>query len=350
MESYLIHIVHLILGIILFFIINWIGKNSFSVGYMQISVFVRDDNAPAFNSLIRILTPVAFILLVSVILYKLKLDSYVKNIYLVSIYYLSFRLLFNLLTNRGLLINWGRQIFYWLSIISLSYYIYQGLILDKKNLFPDLSSWTNEIWVIVLIFIYNVFNRIKFTRKHTLRRKDRYLRNRYTKFSKKYSDIIDSQVSNDKLKAVIYSIMIYEDFNRPKLVRLFENAMHSFFERQYTLGLMQIKTDKSINDIESVEMAVRKISTKHLELVKSYNVSKKKKDLEKDERRHKLYIESGISMPESSFEHEDSDWEISHKLIKNYNPDYNYVSEINELVGILMKMYYSDSKTNLNSK
>ncbi len=191
MENYLIQIIHITLVIILFFIINWIGKHSFSVGYMQISVFVRKDNTPAFNVLVRILSPVVYLLIVSVIFYKLNLDPFVHNIYMVSIYYLVFRLIFNLITNRGLLINWGRQILYWCSIILSSVYIYKELIIVKKNLFPDLSAWTNQIWLIVLVFIYSVFNRISVSQKRTIRRKNRYLENRYGKFKNRYGSFID---------------------------------------------------------------------------------------------------------------------------------------------------------------
>ncbi len=41
------------LGIVLFFLINWIGKHSYSIGYMQISIFVKTEEAPALNFLIR---------------------------------------------------------------------------------------------------------------------------------------------------------------------------------------------------------------------------------------------------------------------------------------------------------
>lgn len=46
------------LGILLFFIINWIGKHSYSIGYISISIFVRAEEAPAFNYIVRVLTPV----------------------------------------------------------------------------------------------------------------------------------------------------------------------------------------------------------------------------------------------------------------------------------------------------
>lgn len=347
MENYIIYLVHFSLGVILFFIINWIGKNSFSVGYMQISVFVKEDNAPAFNIVIRILSPIIYILIVSVIFYKLGLDSFVQNIYMVSVFYLGFRLVFNLITNRGLLINWGRQVFYWSSIIFLSIYVYKELIIVKKNLFPDISGWTNEIWIIVLIFVYSVFNRLRFSQKNTILRKNRYIINRYNKFNKNYGIIVDDNINNIKLKCVVYSIMIYEDFNRPKIVRFLENIVHLLSNKEHTLGLMQIKTNRLINDRKSVGFGVKKIVNKHLELVDDFNHNKEKRVKEREERKHQLYIEHGIKIPETSFQHDESDWEITRNLIKDYNPDDEYISEITELTTILQKMYYPDLQMQL---
>ena len=63
------------LGIGLFFLINWIGKHSYSIGYIEISMFVKTEEAPALNFLIRVLTPVVYIIIVSTILYYFGLDK-----------------------------------------------------------------------------------------------------------------------------------------------------------------------------------------------------------------------------------------------------------------------------------
>ena len=84
---------HIILGIGLFFLINWIGKHSYSIGYIEISIFVKTEEAPALNFLIRVLTPIVYIIIVSTTLYYFGLDKYVWNIYFVNIYYIDFRLL-----------------------------------------------------------------------------------------------------------------------------------------------------------------------------------------------------------------------------------------------------------------
>lgn len=166
-------------GIILFFIINWIGKHSYSIGYISISMFARTEEAPAFNFVLRILTPIVYLIVVATILYSLKLDQYVENFFLVSLYYIIFRLIFNILTGRGQLLNWGRQLIYWASIIILSYFFYDKIIKNKQNILPDFTTVANEVWIIILVFLYQVANKIELSQEGTIRRKKNYLSNRY---------------------------------------------------------------------------------------------------------------------------------------------------------------------------
>jgi hypothetical protein len=70
-------LVQILLGITLFFTINWIGKHSYAIGYMEISMFLRTEEAPALNFLIRVLTPIVFIIIVSALFYSFNLDVFV---------------------------------------------------------------------------------------------------------------------------------------------------------------------------------------------------------------------------------------------------------------------------------
>jgi hypothetical protein len=344
----LIILFHIVLGIALFFIINWIGKHSFSVGYLQISIFLKDEDSPAFNVIFRILSPVVFMFIIAALLYKLNLDNLVKNIYFIPIYYLVFRLLFNLLTNRTLLMNWSRQVFYWISIISLSYYCYITFILKKTNLFPDFSTLSNELWIIIMIYLYAVFNKMKFSQKRTTNRKNRYLRNRYHLFYKKYATEINDSVKNEKLKTIIYAIMIYEDFNRPSIVRTIERVVHLISKKEHSLGIMQVKSNKLIDDETSVNLAIKKIVASH----KLQNKIQREEDLkeseEKETRRSLLFEETGIIIPKSTFQNNDiSDWKLMRAILKDYNPDNEYISEVSDLQSIISKNFGYNEKVTL---
>lgn len=94
------------LAVLLFYIVNWIGKRSSTYGYLQLSLFVRTDQAPAFNFILKTFTPTVFIIVVATTCYVLNMDKLLPGIWLVSVYYFCFRVLYNLILGRALLLNW----------------------------------------------------------------------------------------------------------------------------------------------------------------------------------------------------------------------------------------------------
>ena len=312
-------LVQIALGILLFFVINWIGKHSYSIGYISISVFVKAEEAPALNFIIRVLTPVVYLLIVSTILYALNLDKYVINFYLVSCYYILFRLCVNLITDRGLLLNWYRQIIYWVSIVALSYIVYEKLIVCKQNLFPDLTTIGNELWIIILLFIYQLFNKAKFSAEGTVKRKERYLKRTMTKFQRKYSSIINEKIDNDQLKGIIYSILIIENFNRPKIVRLLEYSLFFITKKPHTMGVMQYYSSKYINDEQSVILGIEKIKNGYNQLVEQY--------------------ENGTI--------EYYEWNFKSKIANIYNTGTDYSDDVVTMWEKIMEKYYANTTDKL---
>jgi hypothetical protein len=310
---------HLILGIVLFFIINWIGKHSYSIGYIEISIFVKTEEAPALNFLIRVLSPIVYLIIISAILYYFGLDRFVINIYLVNIYYVIFRLLFNLLTNRGRLLNWYRQFIYWAAIIIISYLAYIKLICVKSNILPDFTTLANELWIIILIFIFQVTNNIRLSKTATEKRKFNYIKSRYFNLKNLYDSIIKESTKNQILEALIYAIMIYEDFNRPKIVRFIENILFRISKKPRTLGIMQVKTDKFISDKESVMLGVNKVLEAHAAYLKKVN-----------------------NFPEEYYE-----WSACNFIASNYNGGTSYSTEINRLFTIIKENFYKDTTDSL---
>lgn len=324
-----IHILHFILGVILFFIINWIGRHSYSVGYMQISMFLKIEEAPAFNFLFRIISPIVYLFIISAILYKINLDIFVTNVYFVSIYYILFRLVFNLITNRGILMNWYRQFLYWISIISISYFAYTEIIYRKDNILPDFETISNELWIIILIFIFHTINQIRISSEKTIQRKDKYLKNRLSIFKEKYSDLVNQKLNNDKLKSIAYAIMIYEDFNRPKAARIVENVRFKFTGKKHSLGLMQVQTREFIDDRKSVELGIEKLN-------KAYNNEIMRRELDKKESIENLLPDAWRN-----------EWHMERRIISDYNKDDNYIEEVRELTKKIFELNPSSNKTHL---
>ena len=319
-------LVHAVLGIALFVLINWIGRHSYSIGYMEISLLVKEEESPAFNFVFRVLAPVVYLFIVAAVLYSLSLDRYVNHLYLVSLYYILFRLVFNVATNRSKLLNWGRQFIYWGGILTLSYFAYEKLISARENIFPDLKTFANELWIIILIFLYQTMNNLRFSSSKTERRKQRYLSSRLEIFRSRFGNRIDSLTPNKKVQALVYAILVYEDFNRPRIVRFFENVVFRLTKRPMSLGVMQVRTDKLISDEQSVELGVAK-------------VMKAKFDAE-------MKIDKQIDADPASHSQWTLEYSLTRSILKDYNPDDSYIGEVAELAGIIeSKFFQSDGQS-----
>lgn len=326
----MITLFQIVTAIILFFLINIIGKFApTDLRYFQITNFLETDEAPAFNFSFRILTPIVFIIILSAFLYSINLDYYVKDIYLISVYYVLFRAIFNIAISRSLLVNWKKQILYALCIIGLTYFIYGKIIITKQNLLPDFTNIANELWIIILFFLYNLINSVQVPNNGAEKRKFNYVSSTYKQLRKKYAIILDKVSPNIRFHQIAYSIMIHENFNRPKLFRIIE-YINSLFKSEGTYGIMQVKSKKNLTDKESVKLGVNIL----FENFKNYQIE------------YKQEIETKIFDDSYYNSREYLDQEFQHKLIRSYNHCDDYCYEINELTDYINEKFYENKEEN----
>lgn len=307
---------HLLLAVGLFFILNWIGSHSIHAGYIRMSVLVKADEAPAFNFLYRAFSPVAYITIISAILYKLQQDWLVKDIYLVVVYYFAFRLVFNLATGRGRLLNWVTQCAYFFVSIPMSYYVYDTLITHKEFLFPTAKELGSAVWLAIVAYAYKTFNSVKLSDERTKARKASYLNDRYSTYKSLYGELIEGIAETKRQEALIYAVLIFEAFNRPKLYRLIENILF-YFGFAKTLGIMQVTTERYIDDRESVRLGATKIVKDHLQA--------------------KLKVEAE--------RYSGGAWAIRREVLGLYNPDGEYIGEVDGLYDEIVNKFYPEEKT-----
>ena len=309
---------HIGLAIALFFGINWIGRHSLSAGYIQMSVLVKADEAPAFNFLYRAFAPIVYITLCAAVLYKVEADWAVNDIHLVVVYYFMFRLLFNVVTGRARLLNWGIQLAYWATSIPVAFYVYENVILKNQYFFPTNEDLGNALWLGVLAFVYQTFNRVKLSNENTKKRKRNYITHRFNFYKSIYGDVIEGITSDKRQQCLIYTILLYEAFNRPKVYRWIERILFRAGIAK-TLGVMQVTTDRIISDEESVRLGAQKIVDDHL---KAQIIVKEKK------------ADFGMR----------SYWPIRNEVIALYNRDDDYVHEVNRLYEAIVELFYPDFK------
>ena len=67
--------------------------------------------------------------------------------------------------------------------------------------------------------------------------------------------------------------MIYEDFNRPQIVRWIEYVRFWITSKPHTLGIMQVMSDEYIDNEESIRRAMRIIIDDSRVIMESYSGS-----------------------------------------------------------------------------
>lgn len=308
-----ITILHVALAILLFYIINWIGKHWSGYGYLQLSLFLRSDQAPAFNFILRALAPTVFIILVGTACYALHIDKVVPGIWLVAVYYFGFRLLYNLILGRGLLLNWLSLSVQSAAGIGWAYLAYRHLILPRHPLIPDLERIGNQLWIIVALFLYATFNSVRTSGEATARRKNRYLRNRFKTLREQYDDLIKDHFPSRYMELVAYAILILETFNRPWIAQVIERGIFPW--GSHTIGPMQVHSTTRLSAKDSVRLGVRLLSG-HFE--------KTKQEL------------SGKHVTR---------FEVIRLALAKYNRDDNYVKEVLELLHILWAQIAPEYRT-----
>lgn len=251
-------ITHLVLAIALIFLVNWLGKKSGPLGYMQMSVGMKDDTAPMFNYLFKVLAPVVFIILVAALFQAVGLKEFTKNIYLIVVYYWAFRLLYVWLLGHISLLDWKVQIIYWISSIGLA--IWVNSLIDKLgSILPSPQSLIEELWLLIILFIYSILNKLEFSREATERRKKNYIYQQFEKLHKRFGRQVDDYFQSDFMRALTFSIMIYENFNRSSTARSLERILLKGSKKKHTYGVMQVMSDRVLTDEESVDLGMKKI-------------------------------------------------------------------------------------------
>ncbi len=251
-------LVQVVLAIALFFIVNSLGEKSVSIGYVQISMSAPEDSAPAFNFLFKVIAPIVFQILVVAVLEFLSLDTFARYSYMIIVYYWICRFIAIFLLAKASLTDWPLFIFY--AFVSI---ILGAVIESMKNnlggLLPDIGNIRDELWLLVILFIYQIINKMSFGHEKSIKRHERYIKKMYKKLYNKYHLLVESESENNYVQNIIFSLMIYENFNRPPCVRIFERLIFNLKRKEMTFGIMQVKSESPISDEESIVRAVKKI-------------------------------------------------------------------------------------------
>jgi hypothetical protein len=245
---------HLALAAVLFLCVNWIGKHAVDFGYSSTTLFEEPNESIALNFFLRACSPAVFLIAVAAGLEVLSLSELRFNLYFVALYYYLLRAVAILVVNRQGLISWTRYTLHATAGIAIAYFAYVKLIVPNQSLLPNFEQAGNELWLAIAAFLYAVANKVALPTGPGARRRNAFIAAHYAEARNKFGSIVDGKVKNDALKLVTYSILIYEDYARPKAIRFIERLM--WWKKSKTTGIMQVKSEKSLTDEQSVKEGI----------------------------------------------------------------------------------------------
>lgn len=275
--------IYAIIGLIFFIVSGIFGfvLNKFEFPYKSISSFTESNNQKdLFTLSYRIFFPIILLIISSFLLNTFDNELYLKvfnSMWVALVFLFIFKFIFIFIVGRLLLFN--KSYFLTTSIISISvgYFVNKQFFSPENlaKLLPDYTSIATGVWIFAGIFLYQIFTKINFS-KNDKKREENYIKKQLILFNNQYginlslnkSDIYITVGENRKRKDdvmlnILYSIMIIENYNRPKILRnTLERTLPFLFK---TRGIMQVKGAK--NDIESINITKEKIVNKFDEII-----------------------------------------------------------------------------------
>ncbi|MER8982175.1 hypothetical protein [Mesorhizobium sp. M0870] len=249
---------HVVLALVLFRLVNWIGEHATDFGYASTTLFEEPNESLALNFFIRALAPAVFMVALSAATVAAGHADLRVGIYWIAIYYYALRAIYILAMNMHRLVSWPRFVFHSGVGLAAAWLVYQSLILPNRSLLPNLDTAGNELWLAISAFLYAAANKVTVSGGPGNRRRNAFIQRSYDRAELLYGALINERISDDKLQLITYAILIYEDYCRPPSMRILERLC--FWKPVRTTGVMQVASSTALTDEESVKLGAKKLS------------------------------------------------------------------------------------------
>lgn len=271
----------------LFFLNGQLGKLQYGLSgklfeYGKFTFNPADYSSFSGNFFQKIVNPAVYLAAVAAIAQHFSPVGLIESMWLLIPIFWVYRLLFMIVKNIFLFLNLKYEAIALVLSHLLGETVFFGII--KPLLAQNESIWIpatelrDALWFAVLAYLAKVIWEImkqSFSSDNLYPESKRreLIWKRYDKFRLRYGDFIAEQIPHryaDRLNAdeqnrlgcLVYAIMIYEDYNRPCLLRMAEFVSKAtlFRHSAMTLGIMQFNAYHMITDEESIGYAIDFIS------------------------------------------------------------------------------------------
>lgn len=217
------------------------------------------------NILMNILIPNIVLIFLSMFCYYVKEFAFARKFLIVYVvaYYVYRAFLICVLLNRREMYNLRYELFNAVLGIGAACFLTKYFLSKPETVFIQASELVNEFWLVVIAVVYKfmtIFLDKVYTQKKVVSesRLDKYISNRFNYFYKKYKDTIQITEDDNRIWILLFSIMIFENYNRGRFKRKLERIKVRS-GRHTTVGIMQVESDTDLTDEESINRAYFKL-------------------------------------------------------------------------------------------
>ena len=239
--------------------------------YQPVASFFQPEASTGFSAIYQILfAPVAMVF-AAIGLYVVGWNQLIHGLWTVSVWYFIWQTSLILAISRWRLLDKPKFFLFHTISIATSYFVYATLITRGiEHLLPDEAGLRTEVWLIVILFLYGIFREIRGNQAKYERRQATWARAHARNFSRRYSATLSEYPV--LLQEALLSVMVYEDFNRPKAARLLERV-----SRAQTQTIMQVQGART--DEEGIRMTASSLEFGYPALQLAIDQGKKQWDL-----------------------------------------------------------------------
>ena len=237
-------ILYIVFGIITFFIISFI-ENKYSLTKLHKLIFSN----------------ICMIIIAGVLCEFC--GYYTDNIFLLFVFMMITDVFYsNYFAGRDFFDREEKKIYYYILLVISGFIINQEFINRVNQVFMTGEDLRLILWFLIIIFLYKfmVNNNILGESLKNNNKKmsvDSVLVS-FAKLKHKFYD--ECLYDNKDISNMVYTIMIYENNRRSKLVRNIDNFKFKINGEKRRLGIMQVESKKFITDSESIEIVHKKIN------------------------------------------------------------------------------------------
>ena len=120
-----------------------------------------------------------------------------------------------------------------------------------------LIIWLFIIGYILLYIKKNIEIKVPADNNISFYQDKEYIVMQYAKYKNKYNNLVTSKYQ--EINLITYSIMIYENYNKPELQRKIDNLKYKLFREEGKFGIMQLEKKQPITDEESIILSIKKL-------------------------------------------------------------------------------------------